>query len=124
TGGRGRLRQAVTRLRGALPPGALRVDEVEVALEPGAIDVDVVTFNRLVAEGTPAALAQAATVYAGDLLAGIDVNGAMPFEEWLRTEREALHEKALTSFARLLAWQRERHDTAGAGQTAPPPLRL
>src|SRR5262245_37381811 len=115
------LRQALTSLREVLPEGALRVDDVAVALLPGAVDVDVATFNRLVAEATPAALAQAATVYAGDLLAGIDVNDAVPFEEWLRTEREALHEKALTSLARLLAWQRERHDTAGALQTA---LRL
>jgi len=115
------LRQTLTSLREVLPAGALRVDGVAVALELGVVDLDVVTFHRLVAEGTPAALAQAATVYAGDLLAGIDVNDAAPFEEWLRTEREALHEKALTSFARLLAWQRERHDTAGALQTA---LRL
>src|SRR5215471_13867978 len=115
------LRQTLTSLRGVLPAGALRIDDVAVALDPGALDVDVVAFDRLVAEGTPAALAQAATVYAGDLLAGIDVNEAAPFEEWLQTEREALHEKALTSFARLLAWQRERNDTAGALQTA---LRL
>ena len=95
------LRQTLTSLRGVLPRGALRVDEVAVGLEPGT--VDVVTFHRLVAEGTPAALAQAATVYAGDLLVGIDINEAAPFEEWLQTEREALHEKAAMSFARLLA---------------------
>jgi len=115
------LRQALTSLREVLPAGALRVDDVAVALEPGVVDVDVMTFHRLVAEGTPAALAQAATVYAGDLLAGIDINDAAPFEEWLQTEREALHEKALTSLSRLLAWQRERQDTASALQTA---LRL
>src|SRR5262245_23656733 len=60
------LRQALASLRQALPPGALRVDEGTVALDPEGIDVDVEAFRRLAAEGTPAALAEAAAVYAGD----------------------------------------------------------
>jgi DNA-binding SARP family transcriptional activator len=115
------LRQTLASLRQGLPPGVLRVDDATVALDLEAVDVDVLTFRRLVAEGTPAAHAQAAALYVGDLLAGIDVKDAAPFEEWLLSEREALHELALTSLARLLAWQREANDTAGALHTA---LRL
>jgi DNA-binding SARP family transcriptional activator len=115
------LRQTLASLRQGLPPGVLRVDDATVALDLEAVDVDVLTFRRLVAEATPAAHAQAAALYVGDLLAGIDLKEAAPFEEWLLSEREALHELALTSLARLLAWQREANDTVGALHTA---LRL
>ena len=115
------LRPSLGNLRRLLPPEVLRVDEGTVALDPDAIDADVLTFRRLAAEGTPAALAQAAALYEGDLLAGLDVKDAPPFEEWLQTEREALRDLALTSLAKVLASQREANDPAGALHTA---LRL
>ena len=43
-----------------------------------------------------------ATVYRGDLLAGLTA-GAAPFEDWLMSERERLRELAIETFARLLA---------------------
>ena len=57
------------------PPPVLLVDGATVALEPTAVDVDVGRFERLVAEGTPAALAEAAGLYQGDLLAGTGPEG-------------------------------------------------
>src|SRR5262245_11113881 len=82
------LRQTLASLRQRLPPGGLRVEDATVALDLKAVDVDALTFRRLVSEGTPAAHAQAAALYVGDLLAGIDVKDAAPFEEWLLSERE------------------------------------
>lgn len=117
TGARHSLRQALVTLRQALPPRILRVDELTVALDPDAVDVDVIAFQRLVADGAPAALARAAALYGGDFLAGLDVNEA-PFEEWLQSERERLRELAVGNLARLLAWQRETDDLDGAVQTA------
>ena len=115
------LRQPLANLRQVLPPGALRVDEASVTLDLDAIDADVLAFRRLAAENTTAALAQAASLYEGDLLAGLDIKDAPPFEEWLQSEREALRDLALTSLARVLASQRDANDAAGALHTA---LRL
>jgi DNA-binding SARP family transcriptional activator len=114
------LRQALTSLRRALPSGVVRMKELTLALDPEAVNVDVVAFERLVADGTPTALEQAATLYGGDFLAGLDVNEP-PFEEWLQSERERLRELALEALARLLAAQRQTNDLVAALQTA---LRL
>ena len=57
------LRQALFDLRKALPrtkPEILQSDGDGVGLNPATVDVDAATFERLVAEGTPQALAQAA----------------------------------------------------------------
>ncbi len=121
---RASLRQALFTLRKALPPGfppALLVDGATVALDPAAVDVDVRRFERLVAKGTPAALAQTAGLYQGDLLAGLVLKDAPHFEEWLLGERERLREMAQEGLAKLLAHQRRAGATDAAVQTA---LRL
>lgn len=120
------LRQTLFTLRSALP-GELRSRLViagdRVGLDPDGVQVDVVCFERLVADGTPAALAQALGLYAGDFLEGFSV-GAAPFEEWLRVERERLHELALEAAARLCAHQMASEDGETAIQTALQLLRL
>jgi predicted ATPase/DNA-binding SARP family transcriptional activator len=106
---RASLRQALFSIRKALgdaAAGALRHEGDTLALEPAAVDADTARFERLVAEGTPEALVQAAELYAGDLLSGFALNEA-PFEEWLLGERERLRELALEALARLLAHQRK-----------------
>jgi DNA-binding SARP family transcriptional activator/predicted ATPase len=116
------LRQSLFTLRkavNAMPP-ALLIDGQTVALNPTAVDVDVVEFERRVAEGTPAALERATTLYRGDLLEGLALQEA-PFEEWLLAERERLHELALEAQAKLLHHQRTTGATEAALQTA---LRL
>src|SRR5262247_4164296 len=101
------LRHALAALRQALPgtelPILLAAGQT-LALNPAAADVDVATFERCLAEGTPAALERAAALYAGDLLAGFSVSEPV-FEEWLVAERERLRELALEALARLLAHQ-------------------
>ena len=118
---RASLRQALFAIRkavGAIP--AVRQDGDALALDPAAVEVDASTFERLVREGTPAALEHAAALYQGDLLSGFTVDEA-PFEEWLLGERERLRELALEGFAKLLARQRGAGATEPAVQTA---LRL
>jgi DNA-binding SARP family transcriptional activator len=98
------LRQELHELRRALAPAgtrALVVDGERVALDPAAVDVDVVTFERLAAEGSSAALRRAAGLYEGDLLLGVGVREAA-FEEHLRNERERLRQRAIGVFTRLL----------------------
>src|SRR5262245_28053042 len=101
------LRQALFFIRRALggAAGALRQAGDTLALEAPAVDVDTAAFERLVLAGTPDALAQAATLYRGDLLSGFALDEP-PFEEWLVRERERLRELAVEGLARLLAQQK------------------
>jgi class 3 adenylate cyclase len=117
------LRQTLYALRRSLQRAdgePLHADGNTVSLDPGAVTVDVVEFERQVAEGTPSALADAAALYQGDLLEGLAVQEA-PFEDWLLAQRERLHEVALRALARLLAHQRAAGSTEAAIQSA---LRL
>ena len=107
---RGGLRQALSALRRlSTGPTVLLVDGDGVALDPASVEVDVLEFERQVAEATPDALARALTLYRGDLLENLALREA-PFEEWLLAERERLRQLALDAFAKLLRHQR----TAGA----------
>ena len=117
---RGGLRHALVALRRALAgatPAALQIEGRTLALNPVGVEVDVATFERLVAEGTPQALEHAAELYRGDLLLGFTVNEPL-FEEWLVSERERLRETALEALARLLAHQTKAAGTERAIQTA------
>ena len=105
---RASLRQVLFVARKAIggsESAVLRQEGEALALIPSAVDVDVATFERAVAEGTPEALERAAALYHGDLLAGSAIDEA-PFEEWLIGERERLRELALEGLAKLLAHQR------------------
>ena len=116
------LRQSLFTLRKAVDaePPALLIDGETVALNPTSVDVDVVEFERQVAEGTPAALERAATLYRGELLEGLALQEA-PFEEWLLAERERLRELVLEALAKLLRHQRTTEATEAALRTG---LRL
>lgn len=105
---RASLRQALFSIRKALATDgapALVQEGDALALDPRYVEVDVATFEALVAEATPAALEQAATLYRGDLLAGLALDEA-PFEQWLLSQRERLCELALEGLGKLLAHQR------------------
>ena len=69
-------------------------------------------FERLVADGGPPALEQIAGLYRGRP-AGRAGAGRAPFEEWLTSERERLHELAIQALGRLLTHQQ------GAGAAEP-----
>jgi DNA-binding SARP family transcriptional activator len=116
------LRQALFTLRKAVAtePPALLIAVDSLAANPAAIDVDVIEFERWVAEGTPEALERATALYRGELLEGLSLQEA-PFEEWLLAERERLHELALEALAKVLFEQRRTGANETALQTA---LRL
>jgi DNA-binding SARP family transcriptional activator len=118
-----RLRQALFEIRKALPatrPRCLVVDARSLALNAAAVEVDVAAFERLVTRATPAALAQAVTLYRGDLLDGFGVKEP-GFEDWLVVERERLRELALNALGKLLVHHVETGPDERAIQTA---LRL
>ena len=115
------LKQSLLRLRrslGAGDGGVLRADRRSVALDRNGIDVDVRTFERLVRDDTIDALAQAASVYRGDLLEGIVVHDPA-FEDWLLIERQRLRqvfERALASLMSQALAASEREHAAEAAR--------
>ncbi len=114
------LRQALSRVGAVLrTSGALLIERETVALKKSAVDVDVVTFERLVSIGTPNAL-EKAVAYDGDLLEGLAVK-APAFEEWLTAERQRLREMALSALSTVLSHQVDAGRDEAAIQTA---LRL
>lgn len=107
---RGSLRRTLSDLRKSLSdPQWLIIDGDMLALGTDEVAVDVAAFERLAGDGTPASLEQAAELYKAELLTGFGLR-EQPFEDWLRAERERLHDLALRTLARLLA----HHETAGA----------
>ena len=113
---RGNLRHTLSRIRKALPRtprSKLLLDGPSVALDSAAVDVDVARFERLVKDGHPGALEEAADLYRGELLAGLAL-AERPFDDWLTSERERLHELALQALGRLFTHQQQ----AGAAERA------
>jgi DNA-binding SARP family transcriptional activator/tetratricopeptide (TPR) repeat protein len=114
--GRNSLRQTLFDLRHALAPAGpslIRTDLDVVVLDRDSIDTDVVAFERLAPAKSPKALEQAATLYGGDLLAGLRLE-EQSFEDWLAPRREQLCALALRVFQQLLA----RHLQHGNGPAA------
>src|SRR4030095_5361447 len=95
------LRQALFTLRKAVAtePPALLIAGDSVAANPAAVDVDVVEFERWVAEGTPEAMERATALYRGELLEGLSLQEA-PFEEWLLAGREGLRQGSVGAVVR------------------------
>ncbi len=99
------LRQCLVDLRKALSslaPSALVIEPECERLEPHGLEVDVAVFERLVRDGSTAALERAVTLYRGDLLEGLGIREP-GLEEWLLDQRERLRELAVEALARLLA---------------------
>lgn len=114
------LRQVLVSLRQTLARAEsqpLREQADTVTLDPAALEVDVCSFERLLADGTPDALAEASLLYRGELLAGIGVHEPA-FEDWLLSERERMREQAIQAFSRLLEHQQARGSTNDAIGTA------
>lgn len=118
--GRTSLRQALSELRRALrglEPSPLIVDGQTITLDPDAVTVDAVTFARLIADGRPEKLAEAVDLYGGELLEGLGVQDPA-FADWLRDERERLHDAARDAVLRLLDHRAARGDAAEIMVTA------
>jgi TolB-like protein/Tfp pilus assembly protein PilF len=124
------LKHALTRLRQCLQaanPAAIIADRQSVRLDPAAVIIDVATFERLLGDGTPEALEQAAALYRGDLLDGIGLRDPA-FEDWLLVERQRLRQRAEEALSSLLtqslaAGAHDRAATAARRLLSLDPLR-
>ncbi|HSE78747.1 MAG TPA: tetratricopeptide repeat protein [Alphaproteobacteria bacterium] len=119
------LRQSLTALRRELPDpdGAIVVaDQETIALHSGTIEVDLAQFIRAATQ-LPERPDEAARLFVGDLLEGLDVRSD-EFDNWLTTERSRLHNVAATVFARLGAFRLAEHDHDAAIAAAQQLLNL
>ncbi|MCG6659195.1 hypothetical protein HOP52_15660 [Halomonas campisalis] len=101
---RANLRKTLSRLQSALPPSArecLTLDGQAVGLKACTTWVDLDTFERLLADGTPETLERALALYRGPFLEGLDP-GEEPFEAWLMERRSWLDEALAQLMHRLL----------------------
>lgn len=101
---RANLRKTLSRLQQSIPDtaqGCLMVDAHELGLKASAIAVDLVLFERLVADGTPETLERALALYRGPFLEGLAECGEA-FEDWLMAERRRLDETLQQVLRRLL----------------------
>jgi len=99
------LKHALTRIRQCLEAEAATAvvaDRQSVRLDPAAVTCDVTLFERLIAAGTTEALDRATGLYRGDLLDGIGTRDPA-FEDWVRVERQRLHQRCEEALTRLLA---------------------
>ncbi|HTT12337.1 MAG TPA: BTAD domain-containing putative transcriptional regulator [Burkholderiaceae bacterium] len=102
---RASLRQAVLVLRKALALGD--ADLVAgagetIELSAAAAELDVRTFERLLEDGSTAALEQATELYTGELLEAVETCEAA-FDDWLVERRNHLRERATAAMSQLLA---------------------
>jgi adenylate cyclase len=98
---RGSLRQALAELRRTLGDSTLLTDREMAAFDSAAVRVDAVEFGRLATAGE---WEQAAALYRGDLLDGVNLPDGS-FADWLLVERTRLHDLAVGVLARLLETQ-------------------
>lgn len=101
---RANLRKTLSRLRGSLPDTAkdcLTAEAETIAVRAAGLTVDVVQFQTLAADGTPASLEQAAALYRGELLEGFGDCGAA-FGDWRDAECRRLNETYRDVLQRLL----------------------
>jgi DNA-binding SARP family transcriptional activator len=103
---RASLRQAIFRLRGALPD-VLLLDGETVALAPGRLWTDAGAFLQLAAAGD---LDAAMAAWTGDFLAGEDPSGASALGEWVAAERERLR----ATYRRVLDRRIAQAESGGA----------
>jgi TolB-like protein len=112
------LRQSVLTLRKTLgngEPPVLLADGDALALNPARFEIDVCAFERLAAEDGLQTLEQAAALYTGDLLDGLNVK-VEPFEAWRAGEAARLRNLACDVLSRLAAGYAGRGETERAIQ--------
>ncbi|MDH3448188.1 MAG: tetratricopeptide repeat protein [Gammaproteobacteria bacterium] len=109
---RNSLRQCLSSIRKSLGDTAdlvLQVDRTTVSLQPGLIEVDVLEFERLAAEGDYESLATAADFYQGEFLEGISIRDAS-CQDWLDNERSRFKRQLVEILLNLAETQLVSHD--------------
>lgn len=90
------LRQAISGLRRILGQGAIVADSSTVVLRLDVLDCDAARLGRLLGKTNSVALAEAAALYDGTLLADIYVDEPA-WNDWLTTERARIDELAISA---------------------------
>jgi TolB-like protein len=113
------LRQTLAVLRKSLPidPSWINTEGDWIALESGAFETDVARFDSLAQKGGAESLSEAGGLYKGDLLQGFHLR-SQGFAEWLTTERERIHARAVQVLGKLLALQSDGAARTNAIATA------
>ena len=99
------LRQALVAVRRALPrvkPPLLETSNETIALNDAGVDIDVRRFEQLAASGDAKGLAQALSLFGGDLLEGFRLREPR-FDDWLNAERERLRGHAARALEQICA---------------------
>lgn len=120
------LAQTILVIRKTLGDGArdaLVSSGQTVFVEPACVDVDVASFETLVAKQTPEAEIAAMELYRGTFLDGISVR-EQEFEDWLRGERDRLNSIACDTLERILERRIAAGDDAHAIEVARKLLEL
>jgi TolB-like protein/DNA-binding SARP family transcriptional activator len=113
------LRNCLYGLRKSLGDTEHRViasDGEDIVLGQSAFEVDALTFHRLAAQAGRAELEQAASLYAGGLLDGLDIESE-EFESWRRAESMRFRDQAVDVLNRLMAQHAESGETDRAIET-------
>jgi TolB-like protein/DNA-binding SARP family transcriptional activator/Tfp pilus assembly protein PilF len=105
------LSQSVYVLRKALGDDAIQSAGEELRLNPEVVTCDVVLFQQALAAGD---LARAVDLYAGPLLDGFHLPGALEFEHWLDGARERYHRAHASALEGLAGAANEAGDVSRA----------
>ena len=120
------VRQTLMLVRKALSMAACPCvisDGDALYLHPEHVEVDVAQFDVLCREPSVDALERAAALYRGEFLEGFSVNEEL-YEEWLRTERTDLQERAMRALMKLLHYRLDAGDLEGGVRVARKVLSL
>ena len=101
------LRQALYSLRRTLPDGSIAADRETATFVPTPeVWVDALAFEERATRSADAgdlnALREAANLYRGMLLEGVQPSDSPAFEEWLFFKRDRLEQMALSALQRLI----------------------
>jgi adenylate cyclase len=113
------LRNCLYGLRKALGDTEHRTiasDGEDIVLDQAAFEVDALAFRRLAVQSDRADLEQAAKLYAGALLDGLDIESE-EFESWRRSEATRCRDQAVDVLNRLMAQVSDAGETDGAIET-------
>jgi TolB-like protein/DNA-binding SARP family transcriptional activator len=113
------LRNCLYGLRKSLGDGEHRVlvsEGEDIVLDASGFEVDVLAFRRLAAQSGRAELEQAAKLYSGGLLDGLDIDSE-EFESWRRAEAARFWDQVVDVLNRLVALLSDARETDGAIET-------
>lgn len=108
--GRGNLNRVLHNLS-ALLPGCLAITRQTVGVaRGGGLWLDAEAFATMAEQGE-GALASAARLYRGDLLADLQIDDCPELEQWVEAAREHWRQRHTQALHRLLRWHADRGDT-------------